>query len=86
VESGLGDSLTRGTRRRTQKGAGGISKEAARAKARETKGESERRQGCQRLGRIGHRGTKTPTPVREVGDDLDAGMLHGVETVFVAIR
>jgi hypothetical protein len=73
VESGLGGSLTRGTRRRTQKGAGGYSKEAARAKARETEGESGTRQGCQRFGRIGHRGKKTPTPVSEVGDGLDAG-------------
>ena len=73
VESGLGGSLTQGTRRRTQKGAGGYSKEAARAKARETEGKSGRRQGCQRLGRIGHRGKKTPTPANEVGDGLGAG-------------
>jgi hypothetical protein len=73
VESGLGGSLTRGTRRRTQKVAGGNSKEAARAKARETEGESGRRQGCQRLGLLEHRGKKTPTPANEVGDGLGAG-------------
>jgi len=73
VESGLGGSLTQGTRRRTQKVAGGTSKEAARAKARETEGKSGRRQGCQRLGPIGRRGKKTPTLVREIGDDLDTG-------------
>lgn len=73
MESGLGDSLTQGTRTRTQKVAGGTSKEAARAKARETEGKSGKRQGCQRLGRIGHRGNKTPTPVSEVGDGLGAG-------------
>lgn len=58
VESGLGGSLTQGTRRRTQKVAGGYSKEAARAKARETEGKSGRRQGCQRLGFYEHRGSK----------------------------
>jgi hypothetical protein len=73
VESGLGGSLTQGTRRRTQKVAGGTSKEAARAKARETEGKSGRRQGCQRLGFIGHHGKKTPMPVKEIGDDLGTG-------------
>jgi len=73
VESSLGGSLTRGTRTRTQKGAGGNSKEAARAKARETEGKSERRQGCQRLGRIEHHGKKTPMPASEVGDGLGVG-------------
>jgi hypothetical protein len=73
VESGLGGSLTQGTRRRTQKGAVGYSKEAAHAKACETEGKSGRRQGCQRLGLFEHRGKKTPTPAKEVGDDLGAG-------------
>jgi len=73
VESGLGGSLTRGTRTRTQKGAGGYSKEAACAKAHETEGESGRRQGCQRLGLFEHRGKKTPTPVNGVGDDYGTG-------------
>jgi hypothetical protein len=62
----------KGPARATQKVAGGYSKEAARAKARETEGESGRRQGCQRLGCIGHRGKKTPTLVNEVGDDFGA--------------
>jgi hypothetical protein len=52
----------------------------------ETEGKKERRQGCQRLGRIGHRGKKTPTPANEVGDDLGAGRSTEVETVFDEIR
>jgi len=44
------------------------SKEAARAKARETEGKRGKRQGCQRLGPVGHRGKKTPTLVIKVGD------------------
>jgi len=59
-----------------------FSKEDARAKARETKGKRERRQGCQRLGRNGHRRKKTPTLVIEVGDDFDAGRSTRVEIVF----
>jgi hypothetical protein len=52
----------------------------------ETEGKKERRQGCQRLGRIGHRGKKTPTPANEVGDDLGAGRSTEVESVFDEIR
>jgi len=72
VESGLGDSLTQGTRTRTQKVAADFSKEDAHAKACETKGKRGKRQGCQRLGPIGHRGKKTPTLVIKVGDGLGA--------------
>jgi hypothetical protein len=86
VESGLGGSLTQGTRKRTQKGAGGYSREAARTKVRETEGKSGRRQGCQRLGCIGHRGKKTPTLVNEVGDGFGARCSTESETVFDTIR
>jgi hypothetical protein len=50
------------------------------------KGKRERRQGCQRLGPIEHRGKKTPTPVHEVGDDLGSGRSTEVESVFDGIR
>jgi len=61
----------KGPARAPKRSRADFSKEAARAKARETEGKRERRQGCQRLGRIGHRGNKTPTLVITVGDDQD---------------
>jgi hypothetical protein len=63
-----------------------FSKEDARAKVRETEGKRERRQGCQRLGPIGHRGKKTPTLVIKVGDGLGARRSQKWKACSVAIR
>jgi hypothetical protein len=62
----------KGPTRAPKRSRADFSKEDARAKARETEGKRERRQGCQRLGPIGHRGKKTPTLVIKVGDGLGA--------------
>jgi hypothetical protein len=63
----------KGPARAPKRSRADFSKEDARAKARETEGKRERRQGCQRFDRSGHRGKTTPTPVIEVGDDFATG-------------
>jgi hypothetical protein len=66
----------KGPARAPKRSRADFSKEDARAKARETAGtnkERERRQGCQRFDRTGHRGKTTPTPVREAGDGFASG-------------
>lgn len=62
------------------------SKEAARAKARETEGKRGKRQGCQRLGPIGHRGKKNAHARDSRSVTTSTRDAPEVESVFDTIR